>query len=71
MRARVVVDACGAESPFTVRDGRDKEGYQVAYGVECTVKGPGVSEAMVGDYDRSEEHTHTLLFCSYCYCCSC
>lgn len=52
--AKVVVDACGTESPFTIRDGREKEGYQIAYGVECTVSGPGVTEARIGDYDKAK-----------------
>lgn len=53
VRSRIVVDGTGAESPFTIRDGRDREGYQVAYGVEATVDGPGVAASRVGDYDRS------------------
>ena len=54
IRAKIVVDATGAESPFTIRDDRDKEGYQIAYGVECHVEGSGVTETHVGDYDRSK-----------------
>merc|ERR1712224_191576 len=54
IRSKIVVDGTGAESPFTIRDGRDKEGYQIAYGVEATVEGPGVTESRVGDYDRSK-----------------
>jgi lycopene beta-cyclase len=52
--AKVVVDGTGAESPFMIRDDRDKEGYQIAYGVECRVEGPGVTDTMVGDYDRTK-----------------
>lgn len=48
------MDATGAESPFTIRDNRDKEGYQIAYGVECRVEGSGVTDTHVGDYDRSK-----------------
>lgn len=54
VRARVVVDATGAESSFTVRDDRDKEGYQIAYGAECKVEGSGVTPDRVGDYDRNK-----------------
>ena len=54
IRAKIVVDATGAESPFTIRDDRDKEGYQIAYGLECRVEGLGVTETHVGDYDRSK-----------------
>jgi len=54
IKARVVVDACGAESPFTIRDEREKEGYQIAYGVECRVKGSGVTAEQVGDYSRTK-----------------
>mmetsp|Transcript_66190 Transcript_66190/g.129735 ORF Transcript_66190/g.129735 Transcript_66190/m.129735 type:complete len:580 (+) Transcript_66190:95-1834(+) len=54
VRAKVVVDATGSESPFTIRDDRGKEGYQIAYGVECFVSGPGVTETKVGDYDRTK-----------------
>jgi len=54
LNARVVVDATGAESSFTIRDDRDKEGYQIAYGVECKVGGLGVTDTHVGDYARSK-----------------
>ena len=54
IKAKIVVDGTGAESPFTIRDNRDREGYQIAYGVECRVKGEGVTDTMVGDYDRSK-----------------
>lgn len=54
IKARIVVDGTGAESPFTIRDRRDREGYQIAYGVECHVKGSGVTGTHVGDYDRSK-----------------
>jgi len=54
LKARVVVDATGAESSFTIRDDRDKEGYQIAYGVECKVGGAGVTDTHVGDYTRSK-----------------
>merc|ERR1740124_173481 len=52
--AKIVVDATGAETRFTVRDGREKEGYQIAYGVEARVEGPGVTEEFVGDYNRNK-----------------
>jgi lycopene beta-cyclase len=54
IKAKIVVDGTGAETPFTIRDQRDREGYQIAYGVECKVKGSGVTETHVGDYDRSK-----------------
>ncbi|CAB9526327.1 Capsanthin/capsorubin synthase, chromoplastic [Seminavis robusta] len=54
IRAKIVVDGTGAESSFTIRDQRDREGYQIAYGVECHVTGAGVTESHVGDYDRSK-----------------
>lgn len=54
IRARIVVDGTGAESTFTIRDGRHREGYQIAYGVEAKVKGAGVTPTHVGDYDRSK-----------------
>jgi len=41
--AKIVLDGTGAESRFTVRS-RAGEGYQIAYGVDCEVKGE-VSEA--------------------------
>ena len=54
IKAKIVVDGTGAESPFTIRDNRDREGYQIAYGAECRVEGAGVTDTMVGDYDRSK-----------------
>merc|ERR1740124_424856 len=36
--SKIVMDATGAESRFTVRDGREEEGYQ------ARVEGPGVTE---------------------------
>ena len=54
LKAKIVVDGTGAESTFTIREARDKEGYQIAYGAECRVKGEGVTDTMVGDYDRSK-----------------
>jgi hypothetical protein len=54
LKARIVVDATGAESRFTIRDDRDKEGYQIAYGLECKVAGAGVTDTHVGDYARSK-----------------
>lgn len=54
LRAKIVVDGTGAETSFTIRDGRENEGYQIAYGVECRVEGSGVTDKFVGDYDRSK-----------------
>ena len=54
VRAKIVIDGTGAETPFTIRDKRDREGYQIAYGVECKVQGSGVSDTQFGDYDRSK-----------------
>jgi len=54
IRAKIVVDGTGAETSFTIRDGRENEGYQIAYGVECRVEGEGVTADKVGDYDRKK-----------------
>ena len=54
IHAKIVVDGTGAESLFTIREEREREGYQIAYGVECRVEGEGVTETMVGDYDRKK-----------------
>ena len=48
---RIILDGTGAESLLTIRDSRDTEGYQIAYGVECKVEGKGVKENEVGDYE--------------------
>mmetsp|Transcript_16030 Transcript_16030/g.32861 ORF Transcript_16030/g.32861 Transcript_16030/m.32861 type:complete len:590 (+) Transcript_16030:20-1789(+) len=52
VRGRIVIDGCGAESTLTIRNDRSNEGYQIAYGVECEVKGDRVDERMAGEYRK-------------------
>ena len=49
---RIVIDGTGAETTLSIRDGREAEGYQVAYGVECDVSGPGVTSKAAGSYRK-------------------
>lgn len=51
---KIIIDGTGAESTLTLRDKRENEGYQIAYGVEASVKGEGVGEDRVGDYERDK-----------------
>ena len=48
---KIILDGTGAESLLTIRDSRDAEGYQIAYGVECEVEGEGVEGDEAGDYE--------------------
>ncbi|GMI57961.1 hypothetical protein TeGR_g4772 [Tetraparma gracilis] len=53
VKARIVFDGTGAESRLTVRP-RGNEGYQIAYGLDATVSGPGVTASSIGGYDKGK-----------------